>query len=178
MKLWHLGADANNYDNLVPVKPEYWHKLEFDGTSQYNSWEPIAVRVIEDKKDSDNPSLQPGIPVFSEKALRVLGDLIKDSAEVLPLKCRKGKYYAINVVDVLDCINYDNSEVKRFISSGRIMRFIKYAFKPECVIGKYIFKIIDEPESRPFVSDEFRDRVISSGLIGFKFDLVWNSEVD
>jgi hypothetical protein len=178
MKLWHLTADANNYNNLVPIKSLDWRKLEFNGVSLLNNWEPVAVRFIYERKEGDYPSLLPGIPVFSDKAVMVLYDLIKDSTEILPLRCRKGKYYAINVIEVINAINYEKSIVERFPSSGRIMMFDKYSFKHERVIGKHIFKISDEPKRRPFVSDEFRNRVISSGLTGFKFELVWDSVVD
>ena len=56
------------------------------------------------------------------------------------------------------------------------MRFIKYEFIKERVSGNPIFKIIDEPLKRPFVSDVFRQRVIDNNLKGFKFELVWDSE--
>ncbi len=56
------------------------------------------------------------------------------------------------------------------------MLFTKYHFIESVVKGKHIFKIIDEPARRPFVSDEFKKRVEENNLIGFKFELVWQSE--
>ena len=176
MKIWHLGADVNNFDNLIPVKEKDWSLLRFDGTKLSDTWQPIAVRIIEEQKKSDTPGLSAGIPVLSSKAVEVLKNLMGNKVEILPLRCRRGEYYAINVLDVLDCVNYKNSEFKRFENSGRIMRFIKYSFNPNCVEGKQIFKIIDEPVRRPFVSDEFRNKVLDSELVGFKFELVWDSE--
>ncbi len=177
MKIWHLGADVNNFDNLIPIKEEDWNLLRFDGIRLSNIWKSIPVRVIEDRKKSDTPGLSAGIPVFSSRSIEVLNDLMADSVEILPLRCRKGDYYAINVLNVLDCIDYESSEFKKFENSGRIMRFIKYSFKPNYVNGKHIFKIVDEPVRRPFVSDEFRNRVLDNELVGFKFDLVWDSEL-
>ncbi|WP_139796394.1 imm11 family protein [Sporomusa malonica] len=171
-----MDADVNNFDNLTTLKQEDWELLRFDGRKLADTWTPIAVRVIEDRKKSDTPGLSGGVPVFTPMAIAVLKDLMGDTVEVLPLRCRKGEYYAINVLDVVNCIDYEKADFERFKSSGRIMLFNKYAFKPECVKGKHIFKIIDEPVRRPFVSDEFRNSVLENGLVGFKFELVWDSE--
>lgn len=56
------------------------------------------------------------------------------------------------------------------------MRFTKYSFIESIIKNHNIFKIKDEPLKRPFVSDEFKNIVQSSGLIGFKFELAWESE--
>ncbi|CVK19389.1 imm11 family protein [Sporomusa sphaeroides] len=176
MKIWHLIADVDNFENLTTLKQEDWEKLRFDGKKLIDTWTPLAVRVIKDSKKSDTPGLSSGAPVLSLKAISILKDLIDDVVEVLPLVCSGGEYYIINVLDVVDCIDYERADFERYKSSGRIMLFNRYAFKPECVKGKHLFKIVDEPVRRPFVSDEFRNRVIESGLEGFKFEQVWDSE--
>ncbi|MCM0759876.1 hypothetical protein M7775_15055 [Sporomusa sphaeroides DSM 2875] len=177
MRIWHLDADVNNFDNLTTLKQKDWETLRFDGRKLFETWKPLAVRVIEDRKISDTPGLSSGAPVLSPRAISVLQELVGDTVEVLPLICSSGEYYVINVLDVVDCIDYEKAEFKRYEHSGRIMRFIKYAFKSECIKGKHIFKIVDEPVRRPFVSDEFRNKVIESGLEGFEFELVWDSEI-
>ena len=88
----------------------------------------------------------------------------------------KERYYAINVVQVIDCIDYKKAECIRFKSSNRVMDFTKYAFKPEMVKGKHIFKIPEHPRAYVLVSDEFRNRVLNSGLEGFHFEELWDSE--
>ncbi len=176
MKVWHWIADVDNFENLTTLKQEDWEKLRFDGRKLADTWTALAVRVMEDSKISDTPGLSSGAPVLSPRAISVLKDLMKDIVEVLPLICSSGEYYVINVLDVVECVDYEKAEFERYESSGRIMLFNKYAFKPECVKGKHIFKIIDEPVRRPFISDEFRNRVLENGLAGFKFELVWDSE--
>ena len=98
------------------------------------------------------------------------------NAEILPLDCEDGDFFAINVVNVLDCIDYEKSKYKTFRDGKRIMRFIKYAFCEEKLDGVNLFKIKDGVLKRPFVSEEFRKRVIDNNLIGFKFELAWDSE--
>lgn len=178
MKIWHISADVNNYNNIVTTNKNDSDKLEFNGGHLLDRWQTMKVKEIRTKKEGDYPSLLPNIPVLSEKALNVLQELIEPSVEVLPLSCGRKTYNAINVVDVIDCINYKKSEYRTFASSGRIMLFTKYSFIPDLIREKHIFKIIDEPGRRPFVSDKFKQLVEENGLLGFEFDLVWDLSVD
>ena len=91
------------------------------------------------------------------------------------MACSEGEFYAINVVEVLNGIDYDKAQFKTFRDGKRIMRFERYEFVKSEVDKKHIFKIVDEPLRKPFVSDELRQRVIDSKLKGFKFELVWDS---
>ena len=103
-------------------------------------------------------------------------DLIENRVEILPLLSSIGEFYAINVIEVLNAIDYNKAEFKTFRDGKRIMRFLKYEFIEDVVREKHIFKIVDEPLRRPFVSDEFRLKVQSYNLKGFKFKLAWDSE--
>lgn len=74
-----------------------------------------------------------------------------------------------------DCPGFEKSVTVKF-NDGRIMCFAKYCFREEVVHDVPIFKIIDEPLSRIFVSDIFKSIVEENKLKGFKFELVWDSE--
>lgn len=106
----------------------------------------------------------------------MLRDLLINNAEILPLDYEEGDFYAINVVNVMDCIDYEKLKYKTFRDGKRIMRFTKYVFDEGKIEGANLFKIKDEPLKRPFVSDEFRKRVFENYLTGFKFELAWDSE--
>lgn len=55
------------------------------------------------------------------------------------------------------------------------MVFQKYSFRKCKKLLKYhIYKIIDEPTRRAFVSDDFKQLVEESNLTGFIFKLVWD----
>lgn len=177
MKIWILDCDVNKYENLMWEKKLNIEEVQsFDGRKKINDWNPIKVKRMYDREFSNTPGFSAHIPVFDEKALSSLRDLIEDNAEVLPLDCEEGDFYAINVTNVLDCIDYDKSQYKTFRDGKRIMRFTKYVFNPEKVTSQNLFKISDEPLKRPFVSDKFRKRIIECGLTGFVFELAWDSE--
>ncbi|KYN78011.1 hypothetical protein A0J52_01630 [Clostridium sporogenes] len=148
MKVWELDSDANNYDNFT----------------------------LSNESDWDNPSFLGLLRVFSSNAVKVLKKYLENNAEILPISYDKGEYFIINVTNVKDCIDNEKAEVKRFKSSGKIMRFIKYAFEFEVIKNEHIFKI-PELKGRVFVSEEFRQRVMDKDLKGFKFELVWDSQL-
>ena len=179
MKIWQLSFDVDSYDNFIPdVEFTADEVQSFNGQSKKSNWTPIRVKRMEPEKGlnlSDSPGFT--IPVFSKKALSVLASITSDSAEALELISDTGEYYGINVTAVLDVIDYAKSEYVMYSDGKRIMAFKKYAFllNPE-LFNHDIFKIIDEPTRRAFVSDRFKNLVEDNGLTGFKFKLVWDNE--
>lgn len=177
MKIWHLDFELDKFDNLVPINELSLDEIHsFDGSSKKEQWTPIKVKKMENKELSNAPGFYSHIPVFDKVTIEIVRDLIKNSVEILPLLCFEGEFYAINVTEVLDGINYNKAQFKTFRDGKRIMRFIKYEFLKSVITGKHIFKIVDEPLRRPFVSDEFKKRIIDNNLRGFKFELVWESD--
>ncbi|EJO5347965.1 MULTISPECIES: imm11 family protein [Clostridium] len=181
MKVWELMSQANDYDNFTLCNESDWDKFmeyQFDGRSIKDTWIPFCVEEIETRRKGDKPSLFGTIPVFSRKAIEVLKKYLDNNAEVLPLSYDKGDYFVINVTNVKDCVDYEKAEVVRFKNSDKIMMFDKYAFKPESIKNEHIFKISEYSKVSVLVSNEFKNLVESSGLEGFAFIEVWDSEKD
>lgn len=180
MKIWELRVDADKFYCLTLVNDQEWNKFAnmFDGRKLEASWEPFDVRIIDEKKRKkmgDALYLSPNVPVLNLKALDAINDLIQSYVEILPLYSENGVLYALNVINIIDCIDYENAEFERYPDTGKIMWCKKYAFNKEALEGQHIFKTIDTPRSRALVSDEFRDRVQNKKLKGFEFVEVWSS---
>ncbi|WHY79978.1 hypothetical protein QNH20_12895 [Neobacillus sp. WH10] len=183
MKIWQLSCQCEKYEILSFMNDEDsdLFRENFRGVPMKETWIPIQVGTYKEGNESDYPDGLLSPPVFSEKAVHVLGGLLQGKAELLPLYSTKyKKYYAINVVNVLDCIDGENSEVKRY-RTGSIMKYKKYAFVQQAIKGQDIFKIVDHEEKKikktsVFVSDLFRNKVLNSGLKGFDFIEVWDFE--
>lgn len=178
MRIWQLNFELDEYDNLVPLQNFTVEEIQsFDGRKHSDNWIPIQVVRMEPEKKlelSDAPGFT--IPVFSKKALECLYPLIKNEIEVLPLIFEEREYFGINVIKVLDAIDYEKSIYKTFRDGKRIMAFKKYFFIPDKIKNVSIFKITDEKTRYAFVSDEFKTIVENNKLTGFKFKLVWDSE--
>lgn len=116
-------------------------------------------------------------PVFSKRALDCLSGLINKDVEVLPLVFDEQEFFGINVITVLDAIDYENSIYRTYCDGKRIMTFKKYAFISSVIKDVPIFKIKDEKTRYAFVSEDFKNKVEENNLLGFQFELVWNNEM-
>lgn len=169
-QIWQLDCDVNNYDSFYWVDGADVDFIQsFDGRTHKTTVFGKRVEFYKKLPIGNIVGLASNIPIFDEKAWSVLEDLIKDEVELLRIELTGKIYYAINVLNVLDCIDYDRSEYKTFRDGKRIMAFTKYSFRQDIVKGYNIFKITDEPMRCPFVSDVFRKRVKDSNLKGFAF---------
>ena len=182
MNVYILKADPNGFQGLVADNKATWRKVlfSFDGRTMSGEWTPPKLRIypgdIADRKPAgDFPNLISFIPVFSERALNVLVDLLADSGEVLPLLCSEGSYYAFNVTRIIDALD-ESSSFERFESSGRVFGILHHQFITKRVEGLVIFKMPYMHKSNVYVTDCFVDRVREQNLSGFLFKKVWSNE--
>jgi hypothetical protein len=109
------------------------------------------------------------IPVVSQRAWDVLRPLIGYCCEALPIIHPTGKpFYMIHVLETIDCLDEERSEVKRFTDGG-IMRILRYSFKEQMLEGKHIFKLPVTSSSGLFVDEVFRSAVERNELKGLLF---------
>ncbi|OPH60462.1 hypothetical protein BC351_18410 [Paenibacillus ferrarius] len=175
MKILKLSYDVENYEGFEVANGDWSIVDKIDGKPLIQEWSPIELKLFDEpqKLRSDIPYFV-GAPVFSKKAVELLGSLINNSVEILPIKFDREEYYIINVVNLLNCIDFEKSEVVKF-RSGRIMKFKKYEFIADVVSNEHIFKIAEMPQHSVFVSEEFRNVVLASNLSGILFEEVWSN---
>jgi hypothetical protein len=179
MNVYSLDADSDRYQNLVLLREDDWVRLrdKFEGAPMASTWEPLLVEILRDRVHrnrprSDFPSLDGVIPVFSERAIAAMRDLLEPRGEILPLRCHEGTYFAYNVTRVIDALDETRSELERF-DDGRVMWIDRPAFFPDRLAGEVIFKI-PQSRARVFVTDPFAQRVHERGLAGFALRPVWS----
>lgn len=178
MKIWRLKSDLEeHFEDL--------HLVDFDRDEHFfdafdlpkKDWSPIEVYTYEEGEPSDCPHFwgRGEIPVFTEHARNILQDLTEDQVQFLPLVHPERSYYAVHVFNVLDAIDYQKSVIET-LSSGLRFDFEKYSFIKERVLNEHIFKVYLDKRVflSVFVSDPFRERVLSHGLAGFNFVEVWD----
>lgn len=174
MSFYLLRADSNNYQNIVLKNKEDWDLIaKFDGRSLSSLWKKVEAKLVANDKElkllpGDFPSLVTHVPVFSQRALTKLKDSLKGNGEALPLVCDEGEYFAFNVTNIVDALDEQRSEIKRFKSSNRIMEVVKYRFHDE-KLSANIFKIPQTAAMDVFVSDKFKKSIESFNLKGFEF---------
>lgn len=178
MRVFKLEPDMERFTDLAMVhEPDIRVIFDFDGTSLAARWRPYAVSPIteefpEQTEVGDFTSLGT-IPVFSERAVAVLGELLSRNGELLPLECSAcdRRYYAYNVVTVIDALDRERTKAEWF-DSARIMIVDRYAFQPGRLRTAEIFRI--PQQSAPvFITDVFMKQLSHSGLDAFAPKLVW-----
>jgi hypothetical protein len=137
-------------------------------------WRPPLLRLYDDKKRplpvGDFPSFTALIPVFSERAVEALGDMLRANGELLPVHTATDTYYAFNPLTTLDALDEQDSEIARY-PDGAIRSIQRHVFYQDRLRDATIFQIPQDLVT--FVTDTFVDRVKEAGLLGFRFDLVW-----
>lgn len=183
MKIWLLEEDVNVYEHitLADGNNENWNEFSemFRGKSLKEVWKPLRINLIEHGgrlKRGDIPYLSPGKPVITDRAIDCLEELLKGNVEILPLFYNLQNLFLLNVLNRIDAINYEKSDIRYMPDNKRILRIKKYSFIVNKVQNQHIFMLTDQLWGTIFVSDEFRNKVIESGLQGFKFVNVWDSE--
>ncbi len=182
MKVWILYSILDGFASLSSVDDDKCFEIviNFDGRSLISGWEPLEYTKYKAHKDlplSDKPSAGPNFPIVSLKAVKYLKEVLGENVEILPVYIDEQEFFLINKLEVLDCLDYEKSEIEYFSGEPkRIMEIVKYSFIEQKLKGKNIFRIKEQKKTGPFVTDKFKEAVEKSGLEGFEFREVWDSE--
>lgn len=173
MDYWILSFLPDEY-NCTCFDCEYDAEFvtSFNGTRLSNKWNPLPVKFLyKSRKKGDCPSLQI-VPFFSAKAVNVLGEIMGENVEYLPVTGEASKFTIVNVIKVIDALDMEKSDLIYF-PDGRIMSKRKIALKFEKIPENVnLFKLTEFPRTTVIVSDNFKDAVEKNGLKGFAFEKV------
>lgn len=171
MSIYEYCPDSDSFESflLKSSKDEKTINRLMDCKSIGKAWAPLAIKIDQSMGGkSDFPSME-GIPVFSERAWRMLEPLIGRHVEALPIRHPKSDvFYAINVLEMVDALDRKKSVVDLY-PNGKVMSIEKYVFKATAIRGKSIFKIPETHGVLVFVSEEFRSCVERSKMKGLIF---------
>lgn len=172
VKIYKLLHDAENY-RWLEYKGNWFdffsNMLDSKPIGNFN--EKIECKAIRDKKDrvlGDYPCFS--VPAISEKAKNILVKYLAGLVEIFPLETGKlGKYYFMNIPNIVDCLDTDKSEIK-YLSSGRIMEIKSYTFKyvPNMDSLK-IFKLKNYERGEIYVHEGTKKLIEENNLEGFIF---------
>jgi hypothetical protein len=167
VSVFELRTDPKRYANFALVNPadEVIYDV-FDGRPLKETWRAVSITAADEEDNEAELSdyaLLGTVPVFSLRATERLLDLLKAHGELLPLRYRRGEYFAYNVTRMIDGLDERKSVIKRF-STGEVMSVSRYVFRPEVVDRAAVFKIPQLPKAYVFVTDSFVERTQREGL--------------
>ena len=175
--LIYTAEDTERYEDLTAFRGRWFY-----GESHAEGWIPPKAMfnpIHKRRKKSDCPPFLLRAETLSGRAVEVLGDVLRASGELLPLRCDEGEYFVHNVTsspgDVLDM---EKSDFHKSVNDDYILHIREYAFHAEKLDDLWIFKLPQNRNTRVYVTDRFRSAVEDAGLIGFVFIPLWPAEAD
>lgn len=135
MKVWKLEADMTGFESfkLINEDKEFlrnFKKEMSNGEKKKGKLDNLEIEMIDIGELSDLPMFwnYTGILVFSERAKKYLESYLKDCVEFIPLLYKHINYYMLNVIKVVDAINYDSATFRK-LDTGLVVGIDKYSFK-------------------------------------------------
>ncbi len=172
VKVYELWMN-HNYRTYEPTPKGGYKSYIFDGVPvkerNFDRIYPSKYKDEIDKPIGDVFSVEVSSFILNEKSYKILYPYIKNEAQIFKVKCENDNLYVVNITNIIDCLDYDKSEIKRFPSSGRVMRVIKYVFKIEKLRNTTIFKLPEFPKGISYVTENFKNIVEKNNIKGFKF---------
>lgn len=139
-----------------------------DGTPRAATWSPVPMHLLREDEDesmrrADLPWLGGNVLILRDEAIAVLGPVLADHGELLPLECADANLVVFNATRVIDALDEQHSDVVRF-SSGRIMDIKKAAFRGELLTGSVVFKIPQMLVGPLYFTSEMVERIRATRL--------------
>lgn len=163
MKVWRLLYSSNATSIMLKndkLQINYFEK-------KLDDFIPVEMKVVKKGKYNDFYDYLPGIPIISLETKEFLSTFIENSVQFLEFRLKQN-IFALNVTNVIDCIDYDKS----IIIDGSIQ---KIEFDKSKLEGQYIFKIPQRRRSAVYVTDALKDIIEKSPFKGYEFDEIWDS---
>lgn len=163
----------HTYRTYEPTPKDGYKSYMFDGVPvkerTFDKIYPSKYKDEIDKPIGDVFSVEISSFILNEKSYKALYPYLRNHSQIFKIKSDNKIFYVVNVIDIIDCLNYDKSELKYFSSSGRVMDVEKYVFKTEKLKNATIFKLPEFPKSISYVTEEFKKAVEENNIKGFKF---------
>jgi hypothetical protein len=151
----------------------------FWGKPMAPTWRKVHLtRRIESPADACKPladfAQDVSFPLFGERSVNALKEMLEDNGELLPALCDEAPYWYYNATKLLPALDESRSE---FYGAPRQIQ--RYVFQVDPLKDASIFKIPQKAKgTRMFVTETFVERVKAAGLTGFEPLLVWSDEDD
>lgn len=196
MKVYTVYTNYDKYQSFMndltveEIEKDLTTIYHFDGIRRVDIWKQPRGLYIANPMDEKGDFFHLSCEIaMNQKAYSVLKEIMDASCELLPFTYENETYYAINVLNVIDCYDYKKG-VYDYLEDGTkskndIWSIKKYAFNPNNFNDKSLFKddifkvstftyegFLPNPEK------EFKYLYEKHGLKGLTFRLLWDSEKD
>jgi hypothetical protein len=185
MDLWTLQTDTDFTQFWFPLLEDknFFHALEKEYYEEAKSilgvWRPLYMVRDEPMKYPDFFEIDnTDIIAISQRAADSLSSLFNNQIELLPIETDAGRYYALNNLNFIDCLNKKESKYIA-TNNGIIVSYSLLEFDELKFGNNAIFKIPELPYTI-FISGDFVELYEDNNLQGLLLDtdlnLIWYPE--
>lgn len=140
-----------------------------------------AYRILEDEgeifTEADMPWMMDHWLVMRDHVRKELEPVMSGDVEFLPLITDDGlRLWITHALNNLPVLDLERSEIKRFPSSGRIMRIVRHHFLPQVEQAEVAFHLEEMKRGSLYVTGKVVDAVHRAGFTGTKFTEIWDTE--
>jgi hypothetical protein len=179
MKLFDLRANYDQHCSFLFKSGEDIHMWDgmFQGDPHGNVYPIPKGERDEDRIDGPLPdfthfALRP-LPTFSSRAREILDELLTPYGEFAAIELDEPmRYFAFNATTIVDVLDEQKSKIKRYTDGG-VMRVEQHILQESVTTLPPIFKIPQTRRNTTYVNEAFVQRVQTSGLQGFRFELLF-----
>ena len=179
MKLWkvytleenniHLTGEMEEYEKLYPFLWEVESVNKDWDKSLYLELDPIYPYP----NHSDFLNFSVSFLIVSPEALEMFNKIDKNAFEVLDFICGCGKYYIINIIKIVDCIDMEKSVYKTYkMDPDTIVKYKKLFFKWDNIKDNKIFWLKHLEGGLLVCTDEVKNQIENAHLYGLGFELL------
>lgn len=112
--------------------------------------------------------IKPGVMACSVKVKEAIFDEVKNEVQFISIKVDGVELFVVNVINVLDALNYDESVIK-CLPDGRVMKISPCVIDEGKVFGSLFFKIPENSCKAFFGTEKLKELVESKGFEGLRF---------
>jgi hypothetical protein len=174
VKVYEIAYQEDSPTIVFPVDGTHGALPALDGHRVAERWPPLVGRLAGPVADA--AYLCPGAIVVNARVWTGLCQHLGDTVEVLPITLADRPWHVLNVLNVVEVLDRERSEIKYFKSSGRVMRVVRYAFRGEGLDDAILFKVPELARAPVFGTDRFRELLASLDITGLRLVEVWSSE--
>lgn len=170
------------YEWALPVDDATFERISRLGVEPGGrSWKAPPFEILS-ADDGGNPVRRAEMPwygsdvlVLRDAAIDVVGPLLADRGELLPLAIDDGRLWVFSAGLLAGALDDERSEMVRF-DDGRIMELRRPVFRDEVISKAGAFKLSEMPRGQVFLTDELVKAIQATGhSSGTDFDLVYSS---
>lgn len=185
-KIWKLNTDDEEFTTYYfPEEDELTHLKDIFSIpvrdKLLGKWDPLVILAKEVRQSPDFFLLEDEFICLSSRAVDMLPRSFSSypNLELLPLLNDEDQLFLLHLLpEQENILDLDNAIVNRLPATNQILRVIYYAFEPEKIRDKFLFKI-EGLSYGIFATESFKRWYHEAGLAGLEFsddELIWSTE--